>query len=220
MTKESIEVFQDLHLRAVSESVVSIRGAVLAQVRPPWRHEAGRESKFKQSGLSDDDVIALLREPADDLPGAGLVLWQEPDGYRVANIVPTESGELGVAIYNAILQDFVDRVARHASQAGNFRIEATAALQTLEDWVDPETARSLRRFSNLANKATGAAHPMDERRWFEFLVVAHRRSADIDPGRLARWLIELEGWPEDGARGLVRDYEVGRALLKAYDQTR
>lgn len=215
----SIEVFQDLYLRAASASSGAIRAAVLSNVCRPWRHEASRESEFRNSGLSDDDVIALLREPTDDLPGAGLVLWQELNGYRVANIVPTVSGELGIATYNALLQDFVERVARPASQAGDFQIESTATHQTLDDWVDVETARSLRRFSNLANKATGAAHPLDEKRWFEFVVTAHRHSADLDPARLVRWLIESEGWPEDGARGLARDYEVGRALLKAYDQT-
>jgi hypothetical protein len=69
----------------------------------------------------------------------------------------------------------------------------------------------------LANKSTGASHPKDKERWFEFLISAHRTSARLDADLLARWLSEAEGWPEDTAHALAIDYEFALGLLQKYD---
>ncbi len=219
MSRTNLEVFRDLHLRTRSASV-SIRDHILSQVKAPWRHDAEREKDVKSYALKQEDVIALVREPADDIDEAGLVLWQEQDGYRVANIVPRKVGELGITKYNAILQDFVDRVAQPAAAAGGFIVDVTSAQQTLEDWMEAAPAASLRRFSNLANKSTGAGHPKDQERWFEFLIAAHHTSERLDSDRLARWLSEVDGWPSDTAHELAIDYEFALGLLQKYDQSR
>lgn len=217
--KSDLEVFQDLHLKTRSASV-SIRDQILLHVQAPWRHDAQREQSVKDYASENEDVIALVRAATNGLDEAGLVLWQEEGGYKVANIVPRNVGELGIAKYNAILRDFVERIARPASIAGGFDFELTAPQQTLEDWLDPGAAILLRRFSNLANKSTGAAHPRDQQRWFEFLITAHRLSVGLDTDRLARWLAEVEGWPGDTARELAIEYEFAMSLLTQYDQTR
>lgn len=219
MSRTNLEVFRDLHLRTRSASV-SIRDQILSQVKAPWRHDAEREQGVKSYALKQEDVIALVREPVDEIDEAGLVLWQEEDGYRVANIVPRNVGELGITKYNAILQDFVDRVAQPAATAGGFIVDVTSSLQTLEDWMAAAPAASLRRFSNLANKSTGAGHPKDQERWFEFLIAAHHTSAHLDSDRLARWLSEVEGWPSDTAHELAIAYEFALGLLQKYDQSR
>ncbi len=220
MSDKKLEVFRDLHLRTRSASV-SIRELVLNHVKLPWRHDAEREQNVKSVALKNEDVIALVREPFGDIDETGLVLWQEEDGYRVANIVPRNVGELGIAKYNAVLQDFFDRVASPAAKAGGFVADAGSGWQTLEDWLDPGAAEALRRFCHLANKSTGASHPRDEERWFDFLIQAHRSSARLDAGQLARWLIEVDGgWGEQTARDLARDYELAAGLLKRYDLSR
>jgi hypothetical protein len=218
MGRTKLEVFQDLHLRTPSASV-SIRDHVLSQVKAPWRHDAEREQNVRSYALKNEDVIGLVRESSDDMDEVGLVLWQEEYGYRVSNIVPSKVGELGSTKYNNILQDFVDRVARPAATVGGFIVDLTSSEQTLEDWIDAAPAESLRRFSGLANKSTGAAHPRDQERWFEFLIAAHRTSARLDPGRLAQWLSEVEAWPPETAHELAIDYEFALALLEKYDHS-
>jgi hypothetical protein len=83
--------------------------------------------------------------------------------------------------------------------------------------VSKETAQLLHHFSVLANKSTGATHPSDERRWFEFIGAAHREDASLDDRTLERWLREEEDWPEDVASELAAEYEKARSLLKFYD---
>ncbi|MEY2893104.1 MAG: hypothetical protein RJA98_3012 [Pseudomonadota bacterium] len=189
-------------------------------MQAPWRHDAQQEQNVKAYAVDNEDVIALIRAATDDIDEAGLVLWQEESGYKVANIVPHNVGELGIAKYNAILRDFVERIASPAAIAGGFEVQLSAPQQSIEDWVDPEAATLLRRFSSLANMSTGAAHPRDKQRWFEFLIAAHRLSVGLDTDRLARWLAEVEGWPVETARELAIEYEFAQSLLAQYDQTR
>lgn len=216
MTERGLEIFQDLHLRARS-APASIREHVLAEVKAPWRHVPDREEEIKDYGTESMDVVALVREASPEAPAACLVLWQEANGYRVSNIVPIEVGELSIAKYNAILQDFVARIAKPAGSAGNFDVDLSRALQTLDDWLVGPAATALRRFSHLANKSSAASHPMDEERWYEFLILAHRCGARLDVDRLVRWLSEVEDWPIDVAHRLGNDYEFARGILEKYD---
>jgi hypothetical protein len=74
-------------------------------------------------------------------------------------------------------------------------------------------------FSRLANKSTGAAHPMDKKRWYAFLIAAHRASKRLDSDQLARWLVEVEAWSAGRAQDLAIDYEFALGLLEQYDQS-
>lgn len=218
MTEKGIEVFQDLHLRG--GSAASIRDCILSQVREPWHHDPERENDMKGFAAGDEDVIVLVRASFDDVDESGLVLWQEEDGYRVSNIVPRNVGELGIMKYNVILRDFVSSVAEPAARIGGFEVDLTSPSQTLDDWLSTDSAAALRRFSRLANKSTGAAHPLDRERWFEFLITVHGTSKRLDTEQLARWLIEVEGWPADRAQELAIDYEFALGLLEQYDHSR
>lgn len=218
MTEKSMEVFQDLHLRGRSSSGL-IRSSILAQVREPWHHALKQEEDIRTHADNDEDVIVLVRASSDGIDESSLVLWEEHDGYKVSNIVPRNVRELGIAKYNAILRDFVTRVAESAAQAGSFEIKLTAPNQVLEDWLDGEPATALQRFSRLANKSTGAAHPRDRERWYAFLIAAHCALKRLDSDQLARWLVEVEGWSAEKAEELAIDYEFALGLLKQYDQS-
>ena len=87
----------------------------------------------------------------------------------------------------------------------------------IEGSLSPRALKLLRSFSTLANKSTGSAHPLDEQRWFAFIIAVHKDGSPLDAGTLGRWLIEDEAWPEDSAHTLTIEYEVARSLLKAYD---
>jgi hypothetical protein len=50
-------------------------------------------------------------------------------------------------------------------------------------------------------------------RLFTFLIRAHK-----DAARLARWLIEVEDWPDNKAHALDIEYEFALDLLAEYDR--
>lgn len=218
MTEKRLEVFQELVLHSPDRA--SVRKQLLEQVKDPWRHAADRERAVQVLAPDGGDVVAFVRAAQPGVGEVALLLWQDVDGYRVTNIVPHAAGELGIAKYNLVLRDFVERIAKPAASRGAFEVRLTEPYRSLDDWVDPTVADDLRRFSHLANKATGASHPLDRKRWFAFVIGAHNTSAPLDPGQLARWLEEVEDWPADTARELAGEYEYARALLAAYDGER
>jgi hypothetical protein len=216
---KSIEVFQDLTLLGPPGDRSKLRDALIQQASLPWSHaEAAEERLASRPSILEGELLAFERLADNALPAAGLTLWSRPAGYEVTNIVPKEFGELGYTKYNALLQEFVDRVATPAARLVGYTVETTPARQSLEEWTSTEVARALRRFSEAANKSTGSSHPLDERRWFSFLIAAHRDGNRLDANRLGRWLIEVEGWDDDHAHKLVGEYEFARDLLVQYDQ--
>lgn len=206
----TLEVFQELSIVGTDDELDATKAAILAAAReagPSWR--PARDDELRRSG-PDDDVITLMRAADKMAPDALLFLMRTSRSYRVTNIVPREVGELGRSRYNAILQEFVARFARAAAEQAGARLELSKAIESLEDFLGQAGAKALRAFSALANMSTGSSHPMDRRRWYEFIKTVADR--DVDGAELGRWL-QLLGWPEDEAGDLVSEFEFGHELV-------
>jgi hypothetical protein len=212
MTDE-IEVFRDMTLKGPSARRAELRDALLANLRAPWTFDAERSESARRNAVSEHDVLLFRHQEKDGLPAAGLTLWGTDDGYYVPNVVPLSHGWLSFKDYNAILALFVREVVEPVAASAGFAVELTAGEQGLNDWMPETVAQALRLFSSAANKSTGASHPLDQKRWFAFLLAAHRSDRRIDAEQLARWLHEVERWDEDSAHRLAGDYERALSLL-------
>jgi len=215
-----ILVFQDLVLSGPVDSRDALAGALQGQPASPWRFDREGSANAESNGLGDKGILIFERQATDSLPGARLVLWPQNGGYYVPNIVPIDMGELTTAQYNAVLGDFAEQIAKPAARRFGYTLSVTAADQNLEDWLTPDSAQALRRFSGAANKSTGASHPMDERRWFDFIIAVHRSGKRIGTDYLVRWLHEIENWDEESAHELASEFERGMALLDRDAETR
>lgn len=218
MTDEGkIEVFQELLLRGPATRRAALREALIQGVSKPWRHSAEREKEISTHADPQADVIAFARDASEGSDAVALVLWSCDDGFELMNIVPREVGQLGEHRYNRALLDFVERVALPSASQAGFAIELSPAQQGPNDWLSERAAHALRLFSAAANKSTGSSHPADRRRWFAFLVAVHRGQNAPDAGRLVRWMIQVERWPESIAHDLAIQYEFALELLHEYD---
>jgi hypothetical protein len=214
-----LTVFQDLHLRGSTVDRSRLREALLKLTQSPWRH--AKEKEVELAALSGgEEKILFERKPSDDLVGVGLVLWSTSDGYEVTNIVPLEAGELSYEKYNAILINFTEKIAAPAAKESGFSVELSEPELAITAWLSSSTAQRLQSFSYLANKSTGASHPSDRKRWFDFLIAAYLEGAKLDVSTLRRWLVEIENWPEEIALELAIDYEFSSDLLQRYDSSR
>jgi hypothetical protein len=214
---DTIDVFSDLVLHISFDE----RDAAAAQLKTaasdPWSFDAERSEQMRRNAVGDRQVLAFSRAATDDLPAAGLSLWSHAEGLYVPNVVPLETGELTHAQYNAVLGDFAERVVRPVAAHAGFRIELTDGRQQLSDWIPQEAARKLRVFSAAANKSSGSSHPMDQQRWFDFILTVHRSGAHLDTDRLARWLNEVDRWDEDSAYKLAGEFERYISILEFAD---
>ncbi|SMF53160.1 hypothetical protein SAMN06265365_1183 [Tistlia consotensis] len=215
-----INVFQDLVLTGPDSSRDALAAALKQEAASPWHFDAEGSASAERNAVGDKGILIFERSPADDLPAVRLVLWPQDGGYYVPNVTPVQTSKLTVSEYNAVLADFAETVAKPIARRFGFTVSTTSANQNLEDWLTPEAAIALRRFSGAANKSTGASHPMDERRWFDFIIAVHRTGKRIGSDYLARWLHEVEGWDEQSAHTLVAEFERGIALLARDVETR
>jgi hypothetical protein len=215
--KHAIDVFQDLALRGPAIARDKLRSALLEHAQSPWAHAEDNEKRFAARTSLEGDVIAFRREADAQLPAAELTLWSRDDGYEVTNIVPAKTGQLRYANYNALLQEFVERIAKPAADAAGFSVDMSSPRRSLEDMLSPEASKALRQFSSAANKSTGSSHPADRKRWLQFIILAHTAGGDLGADVLARWLIEIDGWDDDSAHNLAIQYEFAQELLDHYD---
>jgi hypothetical protein len=216
--QEQIEVFRDMAIHGPIVRRPDLRAALIAAAVDPWMADLERSAEVARNAVTSNEVILFRRAASDDHPAARLTLWGTDDGYYVPNIVPLETGSLSYSQYNTVLGDFIAHIAAPVVGKFGFTITASAPRQSLDDWISPDTAAKLRRFSGAANKSTGASHPSDERRWFDFVVAVHRAGDKLDAERLARWLHEAEKWDEDSAHKLAGDFENYLRLLVYCDE--
>lgn len=218
-SENSIEVFQDLYLSCSGSNACALPATLGDHASAPWRRARDAEDRIVDTTGPDAERYAVFeRVAAEGVHGARLVLYADGGRYKVANIVPTECDSLGETGYNDVLNDFVTRVAQPAQSEG-VSLELTKRWQTLTDWTSKEAADALHLFSVVANKATGASHPMDAERWRSFLIADHRAEGSLSSHNLYRWLVEVEDWPLEEARDLINDRDKAVELLEQYDHS-
>lgn len=81
--------------------------------------------------------------------------------------------------------------------------------------MSPEMSKLLKQFSDAANKSSGGTHPLDEQRFFDFIVQAHEEKALLDETELRKLLVD-DGWSSRHAQELSSKYSFGRDLLNHY----
>jgi hypothetical protein len=133
----------------------------------------------------------------------------------VSNIVPEELRELSKDQYNAILEEFLNQFVEHAAKGLDIQIITTPDERSIDNAMSPEMSHLLKQFSAAANKASGGTHPLDERRFLDFIVQAHHERSLLDETELIGLLLD-EGWSNSHAQKLSSKYCFGRDLLKRY----
>lgn len=214
---EKIDVFQDMKIKGPIDRRTDLRSELIKLATAPWRIDLEKSAEVARYSGASNDVLLFRCEASNDHPSAGLTLWGTDDGYYVPNIVPMQNGNLTFSEYNAVLTSFFSYIVKPAALKVGFEVEVTNPKRDIDDWLSPDAVIKLRSFSGAANKSTGASHPMDERRWFDFLISVHRSEKNLSSDILARWLHEAEGWDEQTAHELAGDFENSLSLLTHYD---
>lgn len=211
-----MKIFRELRIRGPHTHLAKLMEYITTQLTSDWCREIEDEASVRRQVSSE--LFCFQRSTSADRPGALLwIAYHDPTELYVSNVVPSEAGSLTYDEYNSIVEEFYRIFVLPAAPSHSVSVDLGRADVGLEEWLDGATAKYLATFSACANKSTGAGHPLDQQRWYEFIISAHITHADLHPDTLARWLHEQEGWSDSMASDLAIDYEKARALLRAYD---
>jgi hypothetical protein len=214
-----MKVFRELELRGAQAKLSQLVETIEGLLADGWMRDFDQESKVSPAATSEMYCFSCTKNLGREAASLWLA-YRDQNTLYVSNIIPTETKRLDFDQYNSVLREFYDKFAQVAAEQIGMDHQLTPATKQIEDWVSEETATKLKVFSASANKSTGSSHPLDEQRWFGFLIAAHSEATTLDAGKLRRWLIEDEGWPEDVAYDLSVEYEFARSLLAFYDENR
>ncbi|HYP05946.1 MAG TPA: hypothetical protein VER03_06895 [Bryobacteraceae bacterium] len=209
-----MKVYGDLIVRGDARSLDVFIDALQRHLTNGWSRDRDREQQVGRAALGAMYCFACA--PLVSRPASELWLATHTDGHLyVSNILAENLPSLTYDQYNAILGDFHDTCVRPAAEASGVKTELTSFDPQLEDFMSTGIANLLRSFSAHANRSI--LHPLDRKRWNEFLVAAHREGCRLSADMLQRWLIEEQKWPEDEAINLAIEYDHARDLLEIYE---
>lgn len=213
-----MRVFRELVIRGPLDAIDSFFASIDTRLEGGWSRNAAAEAFGARLSV---ESRAYEIANSESLAPATLffVLDRSASAARVSNVVPVATSKLSTDQYNAIVVDFARRyVARYLISPCDY--ELTSDEKSGEAFLTGPVNASLRKFSAAANKSTGSGHPLDRKRWLDFLLAAHAAKIDIDAATLHRILTDENSWSEEIAWDLVRQYESGIELLQYADSRR
>ncbi|NET70392.1 MAG: hypothetical protein F6K62_05130 [Sphaerospermopsis sp. SIO1G2] len=202
--------FRDLYIHLNNYDIEQLIKHLTDNCTNNWSRAYERE---KNAVLSAEKSYCFEHTTGDGLEAAGLILFQKDrNTWFVPNIVPTEKDQLSIDEYNQILVDFFKKIVQPAIKNTSVTAELTNDKEFIENLIGNDAAALLNKFSNSANKFTITSHPLDRKKWFDFILSVNSKGVKLDPNLLSNSLIE-KGWSQEAVDKLVTEYEFADALL-------
>src|SRR3954454_24543298 len=123
-----MEVFREMYLRGEPDQIVATMEMISQTLPAGWSRDRVLEERLRNRSLNEDRNHYCFRTVhADLLPDADLYVIECDDReYKVSNIVPRSQPKLSFEQYNALLEEFCDRIARPCAEKAGVSIELTS----------------------------------------------------------------------------------------------
>ena len=207
-----MKVFRDLNIYVDKERTDLFVQKIGSILDDGWIRDI--EAEKRSNELGEYEFVYFTCTAQNNRNAALLALVRRDENMLyVSNVVPKGKDEFSYDEYNFIVEEFYNRFVSPVARELDIKAELTADEEGMEDWISAISFKKLKRFSVAANKSTGSSHPLDKRRWLDFLVNVHHEHRNLHSSQIERWLIEVEHWPEDIAIDLSIEYEFAMNLL-------
>lgn len=188
---------------------------IVARVSEEKGYKIEQYSSFREH----DSLVVYIQEKG--LPYSRLIVCANTEECRVSivNIVPMpESGtsHLKYTEYNRLLGVFRDKVFEFIKkQDGNLIFENS------EDYtIDEIIPLSFSALNTWLNGSPLSGHPLDENRWYAFIVALHTNHEQLSIGDFETYIQEKYGWSENVIESFSLKLESQLDLLEYYDEHR
>lgn len=228
-----MKTYRELYFRGTSDQLSKFANQIGDYASGDWKFKGNIDQLqdyllFDYTGELVDKARVCIYLGDDILSGE----------LRVVNIVPLDKSQLSIDEYNTVLLKFYDDIIK---QYKKYNTDLNIFGPT-DDGFDPkkiisETAlKKLHAFCSSANKSTGSSHPLDRKRWFDFICQTVDDGKMFDYSTLVNLLqdetywgkkpddfIGVMGnyaWDEEQACELASEYENLCEILMYYKETR
>ena len=205
-----MKTFRDLYIQLNDVHIETFTQKLESQTNSIWVRRKDKE----EIASGEEHFMCFEAVKNDTIMPVALFLFPHSDAetWWVSNIVPTEQNELTHDQYNDALISFNEQIIQPAIIDTPITAQLTSDVITVASVAGIEVEDALKRFSKLANKSTGTSHPSDQKRWFEFLILAHHAPHKLEVNLVIYTLREL-GWSEERAIELGLQFEFAESLL-------
>src|SRR5262249_42271542 len=111
---------------------------------------------------------------------------------------------------------FLDDALAPAARKAGLSVLAPTFEEVFESQLPFEVRERLREFSRGARKALPLTRE-ETGLWHEFVILAYRLNALLDPDPFAGWLV-ADGWPRDAGAELASRFHEHALLLARYEE--
>ena len=202
-----------IHVPANRES--TLIEEVTSRVAPPWSRQL-----YSPVGRDVVDGEFFFHRDGDNMPGCTLYIRRRSPGELVVeNIVPDlERDQLAIEQYEEILTEFDSIVAQAVENCEGIS-GVTTSKRTLEDYYSKHAIELLKRFCQTANVGDGGRHPIDQEKWYDFMLYVYCNQENVHGDVLGRLVAGTGLWPEHLARQLASEYNFAIDLLQHGEAT-
>ena len=217
-----MKVYQDLTIKLKPEKyddfIKYLRDAV---GNSSWKNRYDMEDSFMQRSAAFGFVVLCFESSKYNLDGEDIagVLWIHSKDHllKVSNIVPTIGNNLSFEQYNFILNEFKHQFIDNIAHDYEAEVLLSKDYFDMEDHIGKRALEKLQYFSETSNRSTGRSHPLDFKKWSDFIFAVHTEKRNLSADDLFHWLLE-QGWWDNIANELSLDYEYALSLLEEYDK--
>lgn len=164
--------------------------------------------------------------------------FETASSLHVSNIISLEKNHIDIDEYNDILRKFYNDVI-HPYAMDHDEINISPITSDVFDpltRISKEALDKLTLFCDAANKSTGASHPCDQERWYDFICQTVDDDRIFDYTTLSKFLQDEDywgkkepgflgvighfAWDKANAEELASEYEDACSILQYYKRTR
>lgn len=135
---------------------------------------------------------------------------------EVANIIPTQASgvtNLNVSTYNEILDIFIEKILSPVCKDFDVKYESNDEHYSIKEYIP----KSFEKLDLWLKGFPLSCHPMDEARWFDFIVALVKNEEELSISTFEEYIVETQKtWTRNDIECFSEKLEYSIRLLKHY----
>lgn len=213
-----MKVFRNYIITGEHQALLQVLANMKSEISSPFVFDSAETKVYAKGIMKNVAEVACFKTKRVSLYESRVFVYISENKLVVANVLSSMIASLGKERYNQVIEAFAlaarncldDNVHENLSSS-DFIMEqqiSTAAFDALKAWVET------------CPKDSPLDHPLDEERWFKFILAIKDSEYIPNATVLGRWLREDVAWPigfDEQVDEIEDKYSYSIRLLKYYD---